>query len=142
MDWLKSIFGAGASTLVKEVFEGIASIDNKDLRIKAAARMNELLLMVEMKHLEISGKMLQLEGSGNWLQRSWRPILALNFGFVITYSKFIAPAFGLPNAELEDAFWALLNIMVGGYALTRSGEKIAKTVSAAFVKKEEVKSSN
>ncbi len=68
------------------------------------------------------------EAKGNWLQRSWRPILMLGFGFIVMYNKFFAPAFGLPNAELEGEFWNLLQLGVGGYVIGRSAEKIAKDV--------------
>ena len=69
------------------------------------------------------------EAKGNWLQRSWRPILMLSFGFIVIYVKFIGPLFGLPIPTLEVEFWELLKIGIGGYVVGRSAEKIAKGVT-------------
>ena len=69
------------------------------------------------------------EAKGNWLQRSWRPILMLAFGFIVIYIKFIAPLFNLTTPELENEFWNLLQLGIGGYVIGRSAEKISKNVT-------------
>ena len=69
------------------------------------------------------------EAKGNWLQRSWRPILMLSFGFIVIYVKFIAPLFGFTIPPLENEFWDLLQLGIGGYVVGRSAEKIAKSVT-------------
>ena len=70
------------------------------------------------------------EAKGNWLQRSWRPILMLAFGFIVIYVKFIAPLFSLPVPPLENEFWNLLQLGIGGYVIGRTGEKIASTYAS------------
>lgn len=72
------------------------------------------------------------EAAGNWIQRSWRPLVMLSFAFIVVYSYFIQPAF-FPDsvnirAELPADFWQLLNIGLGGYVIGRSLEKIAENV--------------
>jgi hypothetical protein len=69
------------------------------------------------------------EANGNWLQRSWRPILMLAFGFIVIYVKFIAPLFQLPIPPLENEFWNLLQLGIGGYVVGRSAEKIAGNIT-------------
>ena len=69
------------------------------------------------------------EAKGNWLQRSWRPILMLAFGFIVIYVKFIAPLFGLPIPTLENEFWDLLQLGIGGYVVGRSVEKVAGNIT-------------
>ena len=69
------------------------------------------------------------EAKGNFIQRSWRPILMLSFGFIVIYVKFAAPLFGLPIPELEIEFWELLKIGIGGYVVGRSAEKIADKIT-------------
>jgi hypothetical protein len=69
------------------------------------------------------------EAKGNWLQRSWRPILMLSFGFIVIYVKFVGPLFNLRIPVLEDEFWTLLQIGIGGYVVGRTGEKMMKSYS-------------
>ena len=76
---------------------------------------------------------LTAELTGNRLQKSWRPILMLAFGFIIIYQYFIGPLLGLKTIEiLPDRFWSLLGIGIGGYIAGRSLEKIVPTASAAL----------
>ena len=76
------------------------------------------------------------EAKGNWLQRSWRPILMLSFGFIIIYTKFISQLSShLVTPELEPEFWNLLDIGIGGYVIGRSAEKIADKVAPIFKNK-------
>ena len=60
------------------------------------------------------------EAQGNWLQRSWRPIVMLVFTLVILLGVF-NPS---PLLSATSRFWDLLEIGLGGYVIGRSGEKI------------------
>lgn len=86
---------------------------------------------------------IQGEISGNWLQRSWRPILMLSFGFIIIYQFFIAHLIRFwaqdawPDFEIPDQFWTLLEIGIGGYVAGRSIEKIVPKVMEGNAKKKE-----
>ena len=77
---------------------------------------------------------LKNETSGNWLQRSWRPILMLCFGFIILYQYFLVhilrSIFGdsIPEFEIPGEFWTLLQIGIGGYVAARSIEKITPKI--------------
>jgi hypothetical protein len=100
---------------------------NDEERIKAK---NELIKVIQQKELELQQMQTDIiiaEAKGNWLQRSWRPILMLSFGFIVIYVKFIAPLFDLKIPELENEFWNLLQLGIGGYVIGRSGEKIIES---------------
>lgn len=102
--------------------DGLFTSDEERARAK-----NEVLKAVLDKQHELvalQSDIITTEAKGNWLQRSWRPILMLTFGFIVAYAKFIAPAFDLPNETLEPQFWNLLQLGIGGYILGRSAEKI------------------
>jgi hypothetical protein len=93
---------------------------------------NELQKMFfnqNLKLAKLNFEIISDEAKGNFLQRSWRPILMLSFGFVVLYAKFIALAFNLPNAPLEPDFFNLLKIGIGGYGLLRTAEKITKSLT-------------
>ena len=111
----------------------------KEEKLQAKAEVlregNDLVL----KTMEMQKEVLLSEITGNWLQRSWRPVLMLCFGFIVIYAYFIQPAF-LPNAVniyamLDPKFWNLLEIGMGGYVIGRSAEKIASSVGDAIKSK-------
>ncbi len=122
---LSKIFGDGASKLVDSIgktVDGIVTSD--DERMKAKSAITSLVTGFFEKMASMQKEVIMAEASGSWLQRSWRPVLMLGFGFIVMYSKFLAPAFGLPNTELEPDFWQLLRIGIGGYVIGRSAEKL------------------
>jgi hypothetical protein len=66
--------------------------------------------------------------SGNWLQRSWRPILMLSLVVIVINNYILFPYFPdtLTMLDLPDELWNLLTIGVGGYVAGRSIEKAVK----------------
>lgn len=61
------------------------------------------------------------EAQGNWLQRSWRPVIMLVFAAIVLVGTF----FNLPILDDTSRFWDLLEIGIGGYVIGRSAEKVA-----------------
>lgn len=90
---------------------------------------------IQLKLLDVKEAILLQEAQGNFIQRSWRPILMLSFGSIIIYTKFFAPLFSLPTPELEPEFWELLKLGMGGYIIGRSVEKTASSVKHVFKRK-------
>lgn len=131
---MKNIFQKILNTGIKETVESAGTVIDKlttSDQEKLTAK-NELTEIVTKNLTEVIGLQTQIvlaEAQGGWLQRNWRPIIMLAFGFIVVYSKFIAPAFGLPNTELEDKFWTLLELGVGGYVIGRTVEKVSDTVT-------------
>ena len=122
------------SWLTGDVFKSITGVVDElftsdEERLVARNKIMEVLIKKGAEIDKLKADIIKTEAKGNWLQRSWRPIIMLSFGFIVLYSKFIAPAFNLPNANLEPDFWDLLQIGIGGYVVGRSAEKIVKEVS-------------
>jgi hypothetical protein len=102
---------------------------NDEERIKAKNEVFKILKEKELELQKMQTEIIVAEAQGNWLQRSWRPILMLAFGFIVIYVKFIAPLFELRIPELENEFWNLLQLGIGGYVIGRSAEKIAGNIT-------------
>jgi hypothetical protein len=118
---VKGLFGAkkgdgigGLATDIREAIKGQEIDPNK-------------LIDTYVKVAELQSKNLQTEMQGNWLQRSWRPLLMLSLVFIVVNNYILLPYF--PNVftglDLPDHLWELLKIGVGGYVVGRSIEKAA-----------------
>jgi len=120
-------FTGGVVKEVGKVIDGLFTSDEERLKAK-----NEVFKVLQEQQLELQKLQTEIvlaEANGNWLQRSWRPILMLAFGFIVIYVKFIAPLFDLPIPPLENEFWNLLQLGIGGYVVGRSAEKIAGNIT-------------
>tara|TARA_R100000951_G_scaffold11803_1_gene9684 strand:- start:8620 stop:9015 length:396 start_codon:yes stop_codon:yes gene_type:complete len=117
-------FGNGLITEIGKVVDSLFTSDEE--RIKAKNEIFKVLKDQQLELQRLQSEVIIAEAKGNWLQRSWRPILMLAFGFIVIYVKFIAPLFSLPIPPLEDEFWNLLQIGIGGYVIGRTGEKMIK----------------
>ena len=122
MDKILSWFTGGVVEEIGKVIDNLFTSEEERINAK-----NEVFKVLKEKQLELQQLQTEIivaEAKGNWLQRSWRPILMLAFGFIVIYVKFIAPLFGLPIPPLEDEFWDLLQLGIGGYVIGRTGEKM------------------
>jgi len=116
--------------VVKEVGNVIDKLfTSEEERINAKNEMLKVLKEQQLELQRLQTDVILAEAKGNWLQRSWRPILMLAFGFIVIYVKFIAPLFKLPIPALENEFWDLLQLGIGGYVVGRSAEKIAGNIT-------------
>ena len=79
----------------------------------------------ERQRLESSAAVVGEEARGNWLQRSWRPLVMLTFATIILTGTFVS----LPILADTSRFWDLLEIGLGGYVIGRGGEKILQTIT-------------
>ena len=117
-------FTTGVIGEIGKVIDNLFTTDEE--RIKAKNEIFKVLKDQQLELQRLQTEIIVAEANGNWLQRSWRPILMLAFGFIVIYVKFIAPLFSLPIPPLEDEFWNLLQIGIGGYVIGRTGEKMIK----------------
>lgn len=136
MNVLSQIFSSGAKNIIDSaggLIDKITTSDEEKLNAK-----NELAEIVtkSMSSLQQAQKeIIAGEVSGNWQQRSWRPIIMLSFGFIVIYAYFIEPAFINPNeaeqiaSKISPKFWDLLEIGFGGYIIGRSAEKITGSLT-------------
>jgi hypothetical protein len=127
---MKKILDWFGGSVVKDIMDGLDNLfTSKEEKIAAKAAIQKMLLDKQLELQKMQTDVIITEAKGNWLQRSWRPILMLAFGFIVIYVKFIAPLFGLPIPPLENEFWNLLQLGIGGYVIGRTGEKMIKTYS-------------
>ena len=101
-DKLKGGFIKEIGEAVNGVIDNVVTNDEERLKLKNT--VTSLVTNFVEKLASYQKEIIKTELTGNFLQRSWRPILMLGFGFIVMYAKFIAPAFNVPNAELEQEF--------------------------------------
>jgi hypothetical protein len=126
---MKKILNWFTGSVIKEIGNVIDNLfTSEEERIKAKNEVFKVLQEQQLELQKLQTEIIVTEANGNWLQRSWRPILMLAFGFIVIYVKFIAPLFQLPIPPLENEFWNLLQLGIGGYVVGRSAEKISKNI--------------
>jgi len=139
---LTKIFGKGGEEITKTIAETVDGLSTSDDE-KAAAKekLTNTVLTNLVNVIQAQTSIITTEGQGNFLQRSWRPILMLAFGFIVIYEYFISRVFNLPQSDLPENFWALLELGMGGYVIGRSVEKVTDTVTKnidiSFLKKKD-----
>ena len=126
MKKILSWFTTGVIGEIGKVIDNLFTSEEE--RIKAKNEVFKVLKEQQLELQRLQTEIIVTEANGNWLQRSWRPILMLCFGFIVMYVKFIAPLFHLPIPPLENEFWNLLQLGIGGYVVGRSAEKISKNI--------------
>ena len=127
---MKKIIDWFGGTVVKDLLGGLDKLfTSKEEKIKAENVIKQILIQKELELQKMQTEIILAEAKGNWLQRSWRPVLMLCFGFIVMYVKFFAPLFGWEIPELENEFWNLLQLGIGGYVVGRSAEKISKNIT-------------
>ena len=95
-----------------------------------AERLKAEITLQAMSHAETELKsatdIILAEAKGeSWLQRSWRPITALTF-VALVVSHWLG--FTAPNITQEtlNGLLDIIQVMIGGYTISRGGEKIMK----------------
>ena len=127
---MKKIIDWFGGSVIKDLLGGLDKLfTSKEEKIKAESIIKQILIEKQLELQKMQTEIILAEAKGNWLQRSWRPILMLSFGFIVIYVKFLAPVFGLTIPALEIEFWELLKIGIGGYVVGRSAEKISKNIT-------------
>lgn len=128
------LLGAIAGPIIKGLFGIIdQAVEDKDAAAQIKAKIAERQQQLIETELKGAIQIILAEAKGNWLQRSWRPILMLTIVFIVANNFIIVPyaqAFGapVPTLELPDGLWTLMITGVGGYIVGRSGEKIAENI--------------
>ena len=102
------------------------TIADKTLAENLKSEITLEILNHKGKELEAAASIILAEAKGeSWLQRNWRPLLMMNFAILIT-----AHWLGFTGENLsQDTINQLLDIVkigIGGYVLSRGGEKMMK----------------
>lgn len=94
----------------------VSSTEKKQIRSQIVDTLYRYSSDLEKEQASI----IRNETQGNWLQKSWRPIVMLAFTFIVLLGAFVK----LPLLEDTSKFWDLLEIGLGGYVIGRSVEKV------------------
>ncbi len=93
------------------------------------------ILDYETKLAQAQSNIIIAEAQGqSWLQRNWRPVMMLTFGFIVLWNHALAPIFAwlfdavLPELTLPGGLWTTIQIGIGGYIGGRSLEKITDSI--------------
>ena len=115
-------------------------ITNDDEKSKAKKELTEVVLKSLNEVANVQGEVIKKEMEGNFLQRSWRPLLMLTFGTILV-CKWFGLTDGSIDNELELKLMDIVQLGLGGYVVGRSVEKVAGTVTAnidmPFLKKKD-----
>lgn len=102
-----------------------------------AARLDAQLKLAQMAQsgglaeLQAAVSVIVAEASGNWLQRSWRPVMMMTFTGLIVARWLGWTAPNLDAAEYEH-LWSIVQLGIGGYVIGRSVEKVAPAIVEAI----------
>ena len=135
MGFLSKIFHKRTSTAISTTVDSIGNLA-KDIRTaitgdippEKRAELYSKILDVTIELSKTQSNIIMTEMNGNWMQRSWRPILMFICIIIIAWNYMIVPVAGLPPMVLPKELWTLLTVGTGGYIALRSGEKIANNL--------------
>lgn len=122
-----TILGSMFST-VGNIVDKISTNSKEKEQIKEeinAAIMNNLNEFVKAEK-----DVILAEANGNWIQRSWRPIVMLAFSAIVIIGAFTE----IPLLKDNSPFWDILQLGLGGYVIGRSAEKITTTIGKKLMK--------
>jgi len=112
---MKKILNFLTGNVLKEIGNVIDNIfTNDEERLQAK---NELTRIIQSKELELQKMQTDVivaEANGNWLQRSWRPILMLAFGFIVIYVNLLHLCSGLRSRNLKKIFGIYYKLVLVG----------------------------
>jgi Holin of 3TMs, for gene-transfer release len=104
-----------------------------DPKEKAAAQLQVMQMAQngELAQLNAALQVILAEANGNWLQRSWRPLMMLFFAGLVGARWFGYSAPNMSEAEILE-LWNIVKIGIGGYTIGRSVEKVAPALAEAI----------
>lgn len=92
----------------------ISSTEKKELETK----MTQVVYSYAGELTRQQAEIVMKETQGNWLQRSWRPLVMLAFAGVVLLGTMV----DIPYLENDSKFWNLIEIGLGGFVVGRSIE--------------------
>ncbi|MCG7944873.1 MAG: holin family protein [Candidatus Thiodiazotropha taylori] len=123
---LSAFFSGGGLNVVNNAIDKIA--ENKE-HANAIKREVELELLKNQKSIDTAGAdIIKKEIEAGGLAAQWRPILALAFGGIVVFYTIMQAMFAFGwvsvSVAVPSELWNLMLVMIGGYTLGRSGEKM------------------
>jgi len=134
---MAGVLGKLLSGGVKEALDSVGKVFDKNFtskeeKLKAKAEITKIVTDFATSTIEAQKQIIIAEASGNWLQKSWRPLLMLVFAGIVVVSTF----YDVHLNEVPVEFWGLLKIGVGGYVGGRSIEKVFSKMDVSIGRKD------
>lgn len=133
MGFLKKLFakkaGTGASNVLDSVgglATSIRSAITGDMPPETRANLLGKMLDLTLEMTKTQAGIINTEAQGNFLQRTWRPIVMLTFLVLIVLASL--KLVDLSMMAVPKEMWKLLTIGISGYIGGRSLEKIATNI--------------
>jgi len=135
-DKILSIFTSNAIKDIGGVIDNLVTGDEEKSQAKAA--LSEIVLTSLNNVAQAQADVLKTEMQGNWLQRSWRPLVMLAF-VILLIIRWTGISQHPIDLSLELKLMDIIELGLGGYVVGRSVEKVASTVTQnidiPFIKK-------
>jgi hypothetical protein len=127
-----------AGPLVGKIVDLVKGYQEKKVSEAALrAEVEKTILGTFAEVAKTQGDVIMAEARGeNWLQRNWRPMVAVAFAFIVVFYGLLTPIavgwFGFPPVRVGDQLleWIMQAVMVclGGYIGGRSLEKVVQMI--------------
>ena len=108
-------------------------IPDPQARADAQLKLMQMQQQGDLAELQAAVSVILAEASGNWLQRSWRPLMMLFFSGLVGARWFGYSAPNMSEAEVQE-LWSIVKLGIGGYTIGRSVEKVAPYIAQALQK--------
>ena len=124
---LSKIFKKQTTDLVKEAGNIVDEVvTSKEEALTLKEKLSDTIFESSIEVLNIQKEIILAEANGNWLQRSWRPIVMLLFAFLVGAYWF---GFTNPEAALAMKIFDIIELGIGGMVIGRTVEKVASNVT-------------
>lgn len=112
--------------LIEPVFGVIdQAVTDTDQREQLKAQIQMAMSQRAANLEEYARDIIVAEMKGNWLQRSWRPVMMLWFAFIIGMYWFgFAPDYIVDNPDLTERLFGIIQIGLTGFIVTEGGERM------------------
>lgn len=116
-------------TAIKEVGSVIDNLTTSNEEKNAAkAQLTGIVVEALNGLADAQAEVLKTEMKGNWLQRSWRPLVMLAF-VVLLIIRWTGVSTHPIDISLELKLMDIIELGLGGYVVGRTMEKVATTVT-------------
>jgi hypothetical protein len=123
---VNSIGGVIDSLTTSEEEKMAAKLKLYELQSSFSAQMAKAQAEFAAQQAEV----IKAEAQGeSWLQRNWRPVIMLMFGYIVAHNYIFSPVFSVASLPIPTDLWDLLKIGMGGYIGGRTLEKVVPQVA-------------
>jgi hypothetical protein len=108
-------------------------IPDPEKKAQAQLQLVQMAQNGDLAQLNAALQVILAEANGNWLQRTWRPLMMVFFAGLVGARWFGYSAPNMSDAEILE-LWGIIKIGIGGYTMGRTVEKVAPSIVEALKK--------